>query len=173
METDPLELENRRAIYQLVARFPGIHLRDVQKRMELSMGVLEYHLNYMVKRGILSAQTDGYRRTYFVREEVQHPDKPTLALLRQEVPRRMIVYLLLGGKRGFKDLVEEIGMSRSTTSFHLKKLTESGLVRAERSGREMVYWIADPERTANLIITYKESFLDSVVDRFVDAWLKL
>lgn len=168
-----MELENRRAIYQVVARFPGIHLREVQKRLGLSMGVLEYHLNYMVKRGILSAQTHGYRKTYFVREDVQHPDKPTLALLRQEVPRRMIIYILLGEKRGFKEFVEEFGLSKSTVSFHLKKLTESGLVRTEKSGREQVYWIADPERTANLIITYRESFLDAVVDRFVDAWLKL
>ncbi|MBI5000489.1 MAG: helix-turn-helix domain-containing protein [Euryarchaeota archaeon] len=171
MGPDPLELENRRAIYQLVSKFPGIHLRAVQKRLGLQMGVLEYHLNYMEKESILASQTDGYRKLYFVREAVSHPDKASLSLMRQEILRRIVMLILLKEKASFKDIMDEFKLSKSTISFHLKKLTEGNVLATEKSGRETIYSVIDPEKTAQLIITYKESFLDSVVDRFADAWL--
>ncbi len=173
MGEEALELENRRRIFRLVTKFPGIHLRDIQKRLELSMGVLEYHLNYMEKEQILSAESDGYRKSYFVRADVQHGDKSTLALLRQEAPRRIIMLVLLRKTATFKEILDETKTSKSTLSFHMKKLTEAGLVSSERVGRELAYAVKDPDATAKLIVTYKESFLDSVVDRFVEAWLEI
>ena len=137
MGEEALELENRRRIFRLVSKFPGIHLRDIQKRLELSMGVLEYHLNYMEKEQILSAETDGYRKNYFIRADVQHGDKSTLTLLRQETPRRIIILILLKEKATFKDILDDTKTSKSTLSFHMKKLTESGLVISERVGREL------------------------------------
>jgi predicted transcriptional regulator len=173
MGEEALELENRRRIYRLVEKFPGIHLRDIQKRLDLSMGVLEYHLNYMEKEQLLSAESDGYRRSYFVRSGVQHGDKATLTLLRQEAPRRIIILILLKGRMTFREILDETKTSKSTLSFHMKKLTESGLVASEKVGRELAYAVKDPDATAKLIVTYKESFLDSVVDRFVEAWLEI
>jgi predicted transcriptional regulator len=168
-----LELENRRRIYRLVSKFPGIHMRDIQERLGLSMGVLEYHLNYLEKEQILSTETDGYRKSFFLRSDVQHCDKATLALLRQEAPRRIIIFILLRQKAAFKEILDEMRTSKSTLSFHMRKLTDAGLVASERVGRELSYTIREPEVAARLIITYKESFLDSVVDRFVDAWLEV
>jgi len=135
--------------------------------------VLEYHLNYMEKEQILSAESDGYRKSYFIRADVQHGDKSTLTLLRQEAPRRIIIFILLKEKATFKDILDDTKTSKSTLSFHMKKLTEGQLVVSEKSGREFVYSVVNPELTAKLIITYKESFLDSVVDRFVDAWMEI
>jgi predicted transcriptional regulator len=173
MGDEALELENRRRIFRLVTKVPGVHLREIQKQLGLQVGVLEYHLNYLEKEGILSAQTDGYRKTYFVRADIQYGDKVKLALLRQEAPRRIVIFVLLRERASFKELLDEMKSSKSTLSFHLKKLTEGGVVAAERVGRELVYSVSDPDATAKLIITYKESFLDSVVDRFVDAWLEI
>lgn len=173
MGEEALELENRRRIYRLVSKFPGIHMRDIQKRLELSTGVLEYHLNYMEKEEILSCQTDGYRKNYFIKTDVQFGDKTALTLLRQEAPRRIVMFILLRRRASFKEILDEMKISKSTLSFHMKKLTEGQLVVSEKSGREFIYSVIDPDTTAKTIITYKESFLDSVVDRFVDAWLEI
>ena len=120
MGEEALELENRRRIYRLVSKFPGIHMRDIQKRLELSIGVLEYHLNYLEKEGILSCETDGYRKNYFVKSDVQHADKGALTLLRQEVPRRIVMFVLLRHKASFKEVQDEMKVSKSTLSFHMK-----------------------------------------------------
>ena len=52
----------------------------------------------------------------------------------------------------------------------MKKLTEANIVGSEKEGRSSFYSVLDPENTARVILTYKASFLDSVVDRFAEVW---
>lgn len=170
MEEEVLELENRRRIYQLISKYPGMYLREIEKELGLSIGVLEYHLSYLEKKDILSVEREGHRKRYFVREDVSYGDKATISILRQEIPRRIVLHLMLNPKTSFQDVLAQFKISKSTLSFHMKKLTGSGLVLTEKVGRETYYAVHDPENTARIILTYKASFLDSVVDRFAEIW---
>jgi len=170
MEEEVLELENRRKIYQLVSKYPGMYLREIEKEIGLSIGVLEYHLSYLEKKEILSVEREGHRKRYFIREDVSFGDKATIALLRQEIPRRIVIHLMLNPDSSFQDVLAQFNISKSTLSFHMKKLTSQELVLTEKVGRETYYKVGDPEDTARIILTYKASFLDSVVDRFAEIW---
>jgi hypothetical protein len=46
-------------------------------------------------------------------------------------------------------------------------------VREEPAGRTKRLYIEDPERLADVLVTYRKSFVDDAVDRFADAWLGL
>ncbi|MCK4365849.1 MAG: winged helix-turn-helix transcriptional regulator [Thermoplasmatales archaeon] len=41
-----LELETRRQIYNIILENPGLHLRELSRRTNLSFGGLRHHLNY-------------------------------------------------------------------------------------------------------------------------------
>jgi len=170
MDDDVLALENRRNIYQLVSKFPGMYLREIEKELGLSIGVLEYHLNYLVKKDILTVEREGHRKRYFVGEDISYGDKTTIGLLRQETPRRIVVFLMLNPDTSFQDVLAQFSISKSTLSFHMKKLTEGDIVVTEKKGRETYYSVRDVDDTARVILTYKASFLDSVVDRFAEIW---
>ena len=170
MQEDVLELENRRRIYQLVSKFPGMYLREIEKELGLAIGVLEYNLSYLERAEILSVEREGNRKRYFVKEDISYGDKATIAILRQEIPRRIVVHLMLNPKSGFQDVLEQFNISKSTLSFHMKKLTEASIVGSEKEGRSTNYYVIDPDNTARVILTYKASFLDSVVDRFAEVW---
>jgi len=139
----------------------------------MEIGVLVYHLNYLEKRNILSSEMDGYRKRYFVREEIRKQDRPIMGLLRQEMPRRFVVHVLLHPNSSFKDLLTAFGVSKSTLSFHLKKLIEAQVFEVQTKGRENYYSVKQEERVADLLITYKSSFLDDVVDRFAEVWMEI
>lgn len=173
MEEDVLELENRRKIYQLISKYPGMYMREIEKELGLAVGVLDYHLSYLVKNEILSIEREGNKIRYFIRKDVSYGDKATIALLRQKTPRRIVVHLMLNPGVNFKDVLEQFKMSKSTLSFHMKKLTEANIVNATKEGRETFYEVIDQETIARIILTYKASFLDSVVDRFADIWLEM
>lgn len=173
MEEKALELENRRNIYQYILKYPGTYLREMQKGLGMQVGVLEYHLNYLEKKEIISSQMDGYRKRYYSREEISHSDKGIIALLRQKVPRRVVVHLMLNPGASFQEVLGEFKISKSTLSFHLKKLVQNSVIEEKKEGRTKIYKVVDEERTARIIITYKASFVDDVVDRFVEAWLEL
>ncbi len=70
-----------------------------------------------------------------------------------------------------REIAEAVGASPSTLSFHLKKLEKAGVVEAEKKGRERYYRVKDSDKVIETLLTYRESFLDSVVDRFAELWL--
>lgn len=170
MEEDALELENRRKIYQLVSKYPGMYLREIEKHLGLAIGVLDYNLSYLEKKEILMVEREGNRKRYFVKEDVSFGDKATISLLRQEIPRRIVIHLMLNPNASFQDVLAQFKISKSTLSFHMKKLTEANIVGGEKEGRSTFYHVIEPENTARVILTYKASFLDSVVDRFAEVW---
>ena len=69
-----------------------------------------------------------------------------LVALGQEHRLRAVRRLVVAGPDGLAAgrLAEEVGVSASAASFHLKELERAGLVRARREGRSIVYSAAFP-----------------------------
>jgi len=65
----------------------------------------------------------------------------SLVALAQDARLRIFRALVVAGKDGLtpSDLGEKLGVAASTLSFHLKELTNSGLVSQERQGRHLIY----------------------------------
>ncbi len=61
-------------------------------------------------------------------------------------PKRLeIIHLLADGPREVSRLAEELGISQPNVSQHLALMRTSGVVEAERDGREVRYRLSDPE----------------------------
>jgi ArsR family transcriptional regulator, virulence genes transcriptional regulator len=60
-------------------------------------------------------------------------------------PTRLKLLSLLGeGPRAVKDLVEATGERQTKISQHLTVMRKLGIVRTQRVGTEVRYWLADP-----------------------------
>jgi len=170
---DALELETRRRIYRKVSAVPGMYFRELQRSLKMEIGEAEYHLAYLEEAGLVSVQMEANRKRYFAKGAMDEKDRKLLSLLRQEVPRRIAMEILLAGRRSFAELLESFGKAKSTLSFHLSKFAESGYLAVERVGKENIYSINEPDAVAKALIAYKETFIDEAVDRFAEAWLEL
>ena len=170
---DPLELKSRRAIYEIISSSPGIHFRGIQRESGLPAGVVDYHLRYLSQKDIIVGKHDGHYKRYYLVGKIGSQDKKLMALLRQKIPRKIIMHLLLNPRTLHKSLNGIIEVSPSTLSFHLNKLKKHEVVHTERRGRTVEYWIADEAQVARALITYKKSFLDDAVDAFAETWLSL
>lgn len=168
-----LELESRRRIFEYVASHPGVHLRQIERDLSLSTGMLSYHLEVLEKRGLLRSEVQENRRCYFPAKAFRQDQRRALALLRQRVPRHILLDLLLHGPRTFGELQAAAGVSPSTLSYHLKKLAGASLVVRGRRERESVLQVRDPDLVADLLVTAGASLEDDAVERFVDLWTKL
>jgi predicted transcriptional regulator len=173
-DVDPLELETRRRIYQFLERYPGAHMREIGRELDIPMGTLEYHLHYLVKAEMLTTRQDPRYTRYFPSGGMSRHEKDVLAVLRQKVPRQIAAYLLMEKEATTHGaLLTKFALSGSTLSFHLKKLVKANIVTMEKVGRENLYRVADPELVARVLIAHKHTFFDDVVDRFADVWLGL
>ena len=54
-----LELETRRKIYDFIQKFPGLHVREISRRLEIPFSTLQYHLRFLEKRELVKAKDDG------------------------------------------------------------------------------------------------------------------
>ena len=73
---------------------------------------------------------------------MEEPDVvKSLAALAQESRLRVFRTLVVAGPLGLTPgaLSEELGVAATTLSFHLKELTNAGLVSQQRDGRNLIY----------------------------------
>ncbi len=168
-----LDLEARRRIVRFVQESPGLHMRELAARLAMPVSTLEYHCYQLVKHGQLVTRESAGFKAFYPGEGMDRRDKDILYLVRHDAPRRICSHLLLNPGATPKDLREVIGVSGPTLSFHLNKLRSAGILREQPDGRTKRLFVEDPERVANLLVTYRRSFLDAAVDRFAEAWLAL
>jgi len=166
-----LENENRRRIYALIEASPGIHLRELQRLLNMPLTTLEYHLSYMARKKILFAETKGHHKRYYTKP-LDPEDKKVLAALRQKRMREIVLTILANGKAKYQLLVEQLRLSNSTLSSYLKYLVSNNILVKDKIGYENLYTVRDEDRVAKVLIAYKPSFLDKLVDNALDIWME-
>lgn len=167
-----LDLDGRRALFDLVKERPGIHLRAIAETAGQAISTAEYHLHQLVKFGLLDTREEGGVKAFFP-PEIDRRDKDLLYVVRHEAPRRICAHLLLSPEATPAELKDALGIPAPTLSFHLKKLLKNGVTAEEKRGRTKALTINNPERVASVLVTYRATFLDDAIDRFAETWLAL
>jgi predicted transcriptional regulator len=138
----------------------------------LPIGVLEYHLNYLVRKELITLERQENFSRYYPGGQLNKDKQKILSVLRQEIPRGIVLYLLRNPGATHTELLRSFTISGGTLSYHMKKLTTKGVVSAEKRGRESFLTVVDPEKVADLLIIYRRTFFDKLVDEFVARYLE-
>ena len=168
-----LELKTRRIIYNFILSHPGMHEREISRKLNLPLSTLDYHIYHLKKRELIVAKSDGHYTQFFAGGKIGAKDKKIIACLRKKVTRKLVMFLILNKNANHKSIRNHLGLAGSTTSFHLNKLVSLDIIEFSQIGRETKYFIKEPNYLSDLLITYRNSFFDSAVDRFVDTWLEV
>lgn len=166
-----LDLETRRRIYEQIKKSPGIHFRELERRLKLVVGSLQYHIQYLEKKNLIVASNDeDYVRYFAIDKNLNENERKILSLLRRSSCRHILIQLLNNPDLNNKDLSLAVGLSPSTISWNLNKLVEAGVIERKKTGRISNFTVIDPTSVVELLICYKESFLDTLVDGFIEMW---
>ena len=127
-------------------------------------------------RGLITINLEnGYLRLY-ASYKIGRREKKIINFLRQETPRKILLYLLLGYACSLKELSKELNKYPSTLLFHIKKLIKNdiikvasvknnkikmpkGTIKHSRFGKEVVYIFSDMGiyyTFYDLLIVYKD-----------------
>ena len=166
------ELTTRKRIYEEIVLNPGLHFRELQRRLQMPTGMLTYHLNILEKHGLISSRRDGKYVRYFANTSMTVEERSIMGALRNYVARRIVIYLLEEGEKKHRDISDELKISPSTLSYHLNKLIRKGILEKRERGRETYYSVRKRDLVAFTIIKYRKSFLDALVDNFASLWIK-
>jgi predicted transcriptional regulator len=165
-----LELESRRELFALVSENPGIHFRDIQRRKSMATGKITYNLEQLVKVGLLTAVRDGEFLRYYAAMSIDPAERVVLEYTRRKSVRHILLCLAHNEVCNNEELSLNLNLSPSTVSWHVKRLVDANIVNANPVGRKVFYSAKDVELVKRVLIRYRESFMDKIVDRFVDMW---
>ena len=164
-------LNSRKRIFETIQTSPGIHLREMVRSLDMAVGNLQYHLHHMEKKNIVFSVKDEQFVRYFVKDKkLDASDRKILSFLRKKACRHILLALMEIPGMNNKELSSAIGLSASTVSWHVKKLVDAGIVKKTVNGRESNFEVSGAENVAELMITYKESFFDKMLDNFIEMW---
>ena len=166
-----LENENRRKIYKVVEGTPGIHLRELQRVLNMPLTTLEYHLSYMARKQIIYSEMDAHYKRYYAKP-LDKQDKQVLSALRQKRMREIVLLIMTRGKAKYQFMAEYLKVPHSTLSFYLKYLVEKDILVKDKVGYETIYIVKDEDKVAKVLVAYKASFLDKLIDKTLATWLE-
>lgn len=168
MDEAVLELETRRRVYAQVTERPGSYLRELQRALDMPMGMLEYHLGRLEGAGLVTVLQAENKR--FFPADMPRLDKRYLALLRQDACRRIVLVLLAARGATRAQIAERTAIPPSTVSYYLAKLVDAEVVAVAKDGRENRYALVDGQRTHALLVLHRPTLLDRVLDAFLDSF---
>ena len=178
LKDSSLDLENRRQIYQIIEKLPGIHFRELFRKLNISMGSLEYHLNVLERNNLIYPKKEGGYTRYFIKGKLGSENKELAAMLRNDRLRKMLFTLILNPGISHKALTDKLGWPKSTISFYLKKLLEKGVVeervQPKGEGTEILtksrtgLYVIRPDQIVQLVVMYKTGFLAELSNRILD-----
>ena len=173
---DVLSLEMRRMIYNLILKNPGLHIRAIQRRVNMPYTSLKYHLDYLVKRNLIVSKTYRRYQRYFTKDSMSCESKKIISILREKTTNGIIIFLLVNVCSSRYELSKELGKDAATVTFHLNKLYELDLIekaivndagvllpKSKRTydrkpvGNEILYKLTNPPLIYNTLITYQNS----------------
>jgi predicted transcriptional regulator len=171
MDDQLLELETRQSIYDLIERVPGLHMREIQRRLNLEVALVDYHLYIMEKAEIVTSQKEGgYKRFYIPpsKSGLDNNQRRILGVLRQRIPLQVTLYLLKEKQATHAQISNDLDIKPSKLSFHLKKMRKLGILRKLQPGEGKGFILEDEALVLRLLLRYKPP--QDMLDEFSDLW---
>jgi predicted transcriptional regulator len=174
MSEKPERVDMRKLVYDAVRRYPGIHLRNLERQVGTSAALAQYHLKHLVDEGFVEVHDQGGYTRYYPTSKgksarVTAKDVPILGLLREGPALHIVLVLLDHGPKTHGELARETKIGKSTLSYHLAKLAEVGIV--ERVPSQPALRLANRDYIYRLLLTYSPT--PDLLDTLSDLWRDL
>jgi len=128
----------RGQIFGYVKASPGSTYSEILRELELSNGVLTYHLKVLEREGFIKAAKDVVHKRFYPAGQKIEP--------RRFRPNRLQKDIIIEIERlpGITQaqIAKLLGESKQLINYHVKILERLGFLRGERSGREIYYYMA-------------------------------
>lgn len=163
------ESPTRKRIYEAIQKCPGIHFRELTRQCSVSTGELSHHLLFLRKINLIKEEKHKHNVRFFPLG-LNDYERSILSHLRNPPSRHIIMALLTFPSLTHKKITEKMGLSASTISWYLEGLKKEGILLVEKKGREKHYSLNDKMEVSKVLIAHRQSFIDSLVDKFIESW---
>ena len=161
----------RSRIRSRIAEEPGIHFNELRRGLDIAMGQVQYHTRILERdKRIVREEIAG--RAHFFLPTYGQWERGTIALLRRETTREVVIALLGTREQHPQELADQLSLARSTIEWHLSTLIDANIVEKDRiigsgDSERLIVRLTQPETTYRLLREIEPGRTDRLVDRFM------
>jgi predicted transcriptional regulator len=166
--------DNKQRVYEYIIRYPGSHLRKISKDLSLAIGNVQYHVNLLEKNGLIKSRRMNFLKVYYAVSIFGERHEAILAVLRQETPREIVLYLIENPEATQTDISAYMGFAPASINWHMSRLIEIGLIRGHKDGRFIKYDIVgDVKEITAFLKSYYPRIWEKLSSRLADLFLDI
>ncbi len=127
----------REKICSYIQQNPGLHFREISRRMNINSGTLYHHMRKLEDAKMINPISDGYyMRYYYGNQNLKH---------NSVTPMQEKLLKIIGQNSGitYKQLGQKLNLSYPTISYHVTALSDSGLVMKVKENGLIHLYIAE------------------------------
>lgn len=128
------EHPQRARILELVAAEPGIHHKEISRRLGIGQGALDHHARKLEQAGEIVRRANHGYTCYFLKLGTDRHLIAASPVVKSKGGRAVLQAVAARPDATFRVLADEAGVAPSTVEHHLKRLREAGLVEPATVG---------------------------------------
>ena len=128
----------RRRIFNEILHNPGIHLRELQRRADISCNTIIWHIRVLEDCKMIKSKKEGYYKYYYPVNELKKDDPREF--ISNPTRQKILVHVREIQGSVQKEISEATGVHKSTALHHLRKLKDAGLVHGIKDGKHIRYF---------------------------------
>ncbi len=125
-------------IHDYIIANPGNHYSSIRRALELTNGSLAYNLHVLEKEWVIKSKIDGIYKRFFP-VDMAIPEEGTIYLT--EIQKLILNNIENAPGITQKEISSILRISPSTVNYHINKLVDSKLIRMERKGIWVNYYL--------------------------------
>ena len=130
-----LDTEVRKNLYQYIDDYPGSHLREIARELDLKPSNAAWHLRKLEQTNLVRSRSIGGKRIYYLVEGGIEARKEAIAeaILRNQNARDIMLYLQDNPGKHLLEIAHALNLNHHTVKWHIKKMYMAELIDGDTS----------------------------------------
>lgn len=143
-DADLLEHPMRGQIFDVIKTHPGIHASQLARELDVGWGTITHHLDKLQRGKLVTTRKVNNQKCFFEQGgEISRADMQIASALKGDTASGIAEFVASNPMTSQKQMAEALQISPALASFHVKKLTNLGVLEKFRHGKETLLTTSD------------------------------
>ncbi len=141
-----LDTEVRKNLYEFIDEYPGSHLREIARELNLKPSNAAWHLRKLEQTNLIRSRAIGGKKVYYLVEGGIEKRREAVAesILRNKNAYDIIYYLTNNPGKHLLEIAHALDLNHHTVKWHIKKMYIAELIEGDTSNSAYpVYYATD------------------------------
>jgi len=130
-----LDTDVRRNLYEYIDEYPGSHLREIARELDLKPSNAAWHLRKLEQTNLIRSRNIGGKRVYYLVEGGIESRREAVAssILRNDNAYNIMQFLIKNPNKHLLEIAHALDLNHHTVKWHIKKMFMAELINGDTS----------------------------------------